>query len=388
MFGKGYNVLPIWKERLNAKTLITTPNSDVIYAMGYLDLKEDGPTVIEAPPGLQGILDDFWQRPICSDGKIEGRVWCGDVGLPGPDHGRGGKYLVLRPDFTGTPPDGYYTLRSRTYGGFVFWRGFFKEPKDLAPPVKIMEQTRIYPLGKRESAKPMEFPDASNVPANMLFPRDGAAFDMLARFINSEYVDPADMWMRGVAAGLGIVKGKAFEPGAAVRAVFDRAARIAFAMSRVAANGPRGFTKWYPDRQWLNLFPGGNPDFAAPTFDQTDLRMAFFSMAYSTSPAMAVNTVGAGAKYLAAARDAKGNFLSGGNAYKLNLPKRIPVDLFWSVTVYDALTASGLDNGQPFPSINSMDKPAANADGTLPFRVDLGVQRDYDLAATTWARQF
>ena len=55
VFGKGYNVLPIWKERLNAKTLITTPNSDVIYALGYLDLKEDGPMVIEVPPGLQGI---------------------------------------------------------------------------------------------------------------------------------------------------------------------------------------------------------------------------------------------------------------------------------------------------------------------------------------------
>ena len=34
IFGKGYNVLPVWKQRLKAKTLITTPNSDVIYAMG------------------------------------------------------------------------------------------------------------------------------------------------------------------------------------------------------------------------------------------------------------------------------------------------------------------------------------------------------------------
>jgi hypothetical protein len=59
VFGKGYNVLPIFKERLNAKTLITTPNSDVIYALGYLDLKEDGPMVIEVPSGLQGILDDL-----------------------------------------------------------------------------------------------------------------------------------------------------------------------------------------------------------------------------------------------------------------------------------------------------------------------------------------
>lgn len=74
VFGKGYNVLPIWKQRLNAKTLVTTPNSDVIYAMGYLDLKEDGPVVIEVPPGLQGIIDDFWQRPIPTVGEIDGSL--------------------------------------------------------------------------------------------------------------------------------------------------------------------------------------------------------------------------------------------------------------------------------------------------------------------------
>ena len=54
----------------------------------------------------------------------------------------------------------------------------------------------------------------------------------------------------------------------------------------------------------------------------------------------------------------------GDKQYKLHLPKDIPVALFWSVTAYDALTASGLDNGQPFPSINTMDKPAMNADGS------------------------
>ena len=34
------------------------------------------------------------------------------------------------------------------------------------------------------------------------------------------------------------------------------------------------------------------------------------------------------------------------------------------MTVYDALTASGLDNGQQFPSLNEMDKPTQNADGS------------------------
>ena len=68
VFGAGYNVLPIWKKRLDAKTLVTTPNSDVIYAMSYVDLGKDGPLVFEAPPNLQGILLDFWQRPIPVDG--------------------------------------------------------------------------------------------------------------------------------------------------------------------------------------------------------------------------------------------------------------------------------------------------------------------------------
>src|ERR1700750_1019762 len=206
VFGKGYNVLPIFKKRLNAKTLITTPNSDVIYALGYLDLKEDGPMVVEVPPGLQGILDDFWQRPLRSEGQIEGRDWAGDVGLPGPDHGKGGKYLILPPDYKEAVPSGFFTYRSGTYGVFVFWRGFFKDPKQFSEPVKLMEQTRIYPLGKEGSARPMQFPDASARPANMLYPQDGSAFDMLSRFIDREYVDPSDMEMRGVLAGIGIIK--------------------------------------------------------------------------------------------------------------------------------------------------------------------------------------
>jgi hypothetical protein len=81
-------------------------------------------------------------------------------------------------------------MRSRTYGVFVFRRGFFKDPKQLEE--RVMEQTRIYPFGRRLSAKPMQFPNASAVPANMLYPTDGSAFDMLARFIEHEYVDPQD----------------------------------------------------------------------------------------------------------------------------------------------------------------------------------------------------
>jgi hypothetical protein len=367
VFGKGYNILPIFKDRLNAKTLITTPNSDVIYALGYLDLKEDGPLVIEVPPGLQGILDDFYQRPIPSVGEINGRRWSGDVGLPGPDAGKGGKYLILPPDHRGDIPEGYFTYRSSTYGVFVFWRGFFKDPKQLAGPVSVMEQTKIYPLGKQDNAKPMQFPNASVVPANMLYPQDGSAYDMLARYIDHEFDDPADKEMRGMAAAIGIAKGKPFAPDERTRDLLDKAARTASRMGHIQAYTPSPLITnglWYPDRRWVNVFPV-NATFDADGFNYIDLRTGFFTYAYSASPGMAVNMENVGAKYPAAYVDAEGEFLNGGNSYRLHLPPNVPAAIFWSATVYDPITGSGLDNGQPFPSLNTMDEPAKNPDGSI-----------------------
>ena len=151
VFGAGYNVLPVWKKRLDAKTLVTTPNSDVIYAMNYLDVGKDGPMVMEAPAGLQGILMDFWQRPIPGP-TIDGHTFAGDVGLPGPDGGKGGKFLILPPGYDKPVPEGYFVYRSGTNNVFVFLRSFYQDPKNLAPAVAVMEAVKIYPLGASANA--------------------------------------------------------------------------------------------------------------------------------------------------------------------------------------------------------------------------------------------
>ncbi len=76
-----------------------------------------------------------------------------------------------------------------------------------------------------------------------------------------------------------------------------------------------------------------------------------------------------GAAYLIGFKDSAGQLYSGDKSYKLHLPAPIPAANFWSLTLYDALTASGLDNGQPFPSLNSHDHPAVNADGSVDLYV-------------------
>jgi hypothetical protein len=373
-FGAGYNVLPIWKKRLDAKTLVTTPNSDVLYAMSYVDLGEDGPLVLEAPPELQGILLDYWQRPI----PVDGGKFFGDVGLAGPDEGKGGKFLLLPPGYKGSVPDGYYVYRSGTKHVFIFLRGFYEDPKNLAPAVEHLERTKIYPLNGGANAKSMKFPDASGVPVDMLPISDGSAFDQLKELVDSEGDDLAGPDWLGMLASIGIVKGQPFSPDAKTRTILDRAAKTAYKTSRVI-----GFEEVvggvsyvvYPDRHWINPFADATPAKPSGPLNlswintSTDVlalnaRINFFTNYYSISPGMFSFTPGKGANYLIALTDSEGTLLSGGDSYSLKLPPNIPAANFWSVTLYDAANSSGLANGQPFPSLGSRDKPAQNADGS------------------------
>jgi hypothetical protein len=373
-FGAGYNVLPIWKQRLNAKTLVTTPNSDVLYAMSYVNLA-DGPLVMVAPPGLQGILLDFWQRPI----PVDGGKFAGDVGLFGPDSGKGGKFLLLPPGYEGEVPDGHYVYRSATNNVFVFLRGFYQDPNDLGPAVAHLEQTKIYPLNGEATAKTMTFPDASGVRANMLPISDGSAFDQLKKLVESEGTNLAGPEVLGMLAAIGIAKGQPFEPDARTREILDRAAKTAYKMSRVTgfqdAESGRSY-RVYPDRRWLNPFSDGTPanpsgplnlawENLAGGYLDLDARIWMFTNYYSISPGMVSQTPDKGAKYMIAFTDSEGTPLTGANRYVLKLPANIPAANFWSVTLYEAENASGLDNGQPFPSLGSKDKPAANADGSI-----------------------
>ncbi|CAB3778469.1 hypothetical protein LMG28688_00599 [Paraburkholderia caffeinitolerans] len=367
-FGSGYTVFPVWKQRLDAKTIIPTPNSDVIYAIGYIDVGRDGPMVIDVPPKQQGILNDFWQRPI-EGPTVDGKTYAGDVGFVGPDRGMGGKFLVLPPGYQGEVPDGYHVYRSRTNNVLVFWRAFFADPANLAPACDLIEQTRIHPLG--QSAQPMRFPNASGVPLDMTYPIDGRFFDMLARFVNSETLGTADPDWRGMMAAIGIVKGQPFDPDARTREILDAAARTAFRMSRAMMyegieKRPGGLI--YPDRHYVTPTRNFVTDWEwmdkAGHFLDLDSRSAAYSIIYATSPAMGSAVPGQGARFLTTFKDANGAFFDGSRSYRLHLPPDVPAANFWSATLYDTQTASGLDNGQPLPSIGSRDEPIASADGS------------------------
>ena len=374
-----YNTMTLWEKRLDAKTLIATPNSDLIYGMTFVDLATTGPLVFEAPPGLQGILLDAWQRPI----PVDGGGFAGDVGLPGPDGGAGGKFLVLPPGYRGEVPAGHYAYRSATNNVFVFLRAFYKSLDDITPAVDLLKRSVLYPLGAKEAAEPMRFIDASGGSRNMLPRSDATAFEQLKYLVDTEASGWAEPDQLGLLTSLGIAKDKPFAPEPKTRAILDDAARTAYKTSRVIGMQDRiGDTslRVYPDRQWANAFNNRNavwPDtpvdlnFTNRTTGGTaiDARIWYFTNYYSISPGMVSRSPGRGAFYLVGFNDRDGAPLDGSSHYRVTLPPNIPAALFWSLTLYDAENASGLANGQPFPSLGTLNDPQRNPDGSTTLYV-------------------
>ncbi|ODT19532.1 MAG: hypothetical protein ABS35_21465 [Kaistia sp. SCN 65-12] len=358
-FGKGYNVLPIWKQRMDSRTWIPTPNADVIYSMSYLDLKETGPLVVAAPANVIGMFTDFFQDTIT------------DVGAIGPDRARGGLYLLLPPDYAGEVPQGYFAFRSKTYNVFLFFRTIMKpgaDGPDPAPAVALAETTRVYPLWTMEKdVKPMVFPDGSGKRVNMMYPTDSSFWTKLKAFVDYEPADAFDPMTRGILAQIGIVKGQPFAPTDKQKALLQKAVETAPKMILASRQigRPDKRNLYYTDRQWQNAWAGLTSEWRLDGYLDFLQRSTYFQVAYASAPAMVMRSIGAGSKYPFTFRDADGDFLHGSQTYRLHLPPNPPAALFWAATAYNITDGTMTEAAQLMPSINGMNKVAKNDDGSI-----------------------
>jgi hypothetical protein len=76
------------------------------------------------------------------------------------------------------------------------------------------------------------------------------------------------------------------------------------------------------------------------------MRALFHFYATGITPAMVAAPVGTGSQYAIVYLDEDGNALDGGKTYKVTLPPDVPVNSFWSFTVYDTQTRSMLQSDQ------------------------------------------
>jgi hypothetical protein len=379
------NEILVFSRLMDAKSLFLTANADTVYFIGFLDLS-NGPMVLETPPKALGTLDDMWWR------------WVIDFGVPGPDRGEGGKYLILPPGYDGPLPEGgFYVARSKTNRVLILGRMFMEDGKP-EPAVELIKKfTKIYPYtpggvgtsvaeflsGKAKLAPITEppatvFHEGSGKVMNTIPPNDFSFYEMLNQVVQDEPATALDPELMGPIAAIGIVKGKPFAPDERMRKILNEAAAVGNAASRSLFMAPRA-ADWYyyPDSAWSNFLfvsgyefetpipmitPEGVKAFPPTGYRMLDARSAFFYGITGITPAMAMRVPGIGSQYLLAFQDSKKQFFDGAKTYRVTLPKGIPEAKFWSLTVYDNQTRSMLDTPQGYPRAGSQNYPSPAAE--------------------------
>ena len=353
--GAANKTVPIWEQLVDSRTVELTANDNTPYTWFWIDLR-NGPLVIEAPPKVLGLVNDIWYH------------WNGDIGFTGPDHGDGGKFLILPPGFKGDVPQGYFVVRPGSFSVWVGWRSFLVDG-DPKPGVDLVKaRTKIYPLSDAGKPPPLlEFVNMSGKPFNMVGPADYRFWEMLNGVVQTEPTDTVDATTLGFWASIGIQKGKPFAPDARMRRILTEAAAAGDATARVLGFRVREKEAYFfDDRNWKRPFIGGYKFEWQPGVANLSASAMFFFLATGVTPAMDTKIVGEGSTYPWTAEDADNNPLDGGKTYKLHLPPNIPVRTFWSVIVYDTQTRSMLQTDQQYPSVSSQNRGVqANADGSV-----------------------
>jgi hypothetical protein len=345
--------IPTFESNLNARSVFLTPNATTPYTWIWIDL-HDGPLVVEVPPMTLGMIDDFWFKYVT------------DIGIVGPDRGKGGKYLLLPPGHQGDVPQGYLVVQVPTFESILVWRNM-PVKGDIKPAIESLhENTRIYPLAQAANPVANTFVNVSGRDFCTVAPADYRFWELLNHVVQNEPVESCDPVTLGFFASIGIEKGKPFAPDERMRKILHEAAAVGDATARAItyrSRIPAAF--YYPDsswRQWL----GGYKFQSQPGVSYLDAAAFFYFYATGVTPAMEAKMVGQGSQYAVGIVDSEGKALDGCKRYRLRVEPNMPVKDFWSAIVYDNQTRSMLQTDQDFPQVSSLDEGLiTNADGSV-----------------------
>jgi hypothetical protein len=364
-----------------------------MYYLSFIDLT-NGPMVVEVPAlgpptGILGGVNDMWFS------------WVTDRGMPGPDRGQGGRYLIVGPGYDGPLPEGgFFVSHCKTTRALWFGRAF-KVDNDPGPAVDVIRKgLRIYPyqpgavgtsvatflagespFAAATEPAPTRFVDAVHKSFNTIPPNDDSYWDLINELVQAEPADSGNVEIRGLLNSVGITKGQKFAPDKRMRKILGEAVVAGNATARTIAFDPRELEDWafYPGSQWFSMMWDGYEFLTPPPMitkngvelvpsdgaRKINARIAFFYAYTAVTPAMCMRLTGIGSQYLMAMKSGDGEFLDGSRSYRITLPPDIPESRFWSVMAYDRQTRSMLQTDQPMPDVGSQSGSiVTNPDGT------------------------
>jgi len=281
-----------------------------------------------------------------------------DMGLPGPDAGKGGKHVILPPGYKGKVPAGYFAGTPTTNRVLLLVRAI-PPAGDVDAAVAMLKTVKLYPLNYPPAASKVTWFDMGDKHIDFTAVPIEKTIDywnQLAEVINREPAYEAYRMEYGLLASLGIEKGKTFAPDARMQDILVKAAQIANDQMRV-----QSFADRRPDRvawrdrkwEWATLHPE-NGTFDTATYKDLEAREKWFYQAQIESPAMFRRSAAAGSLYWLGTQDGNGAFLDGGKIYKLTVPQPVPAKLFWSLTIYDPDTRSEIVTDQGKAALRSL----------------------------------
>jgi len=323
------NQIVYWSGLLDWRNQTLTPNPDVIYLMAFFNTK-DGPVAIEIPPAGDGVINgsimDPWQAAL------------EDVGPAGADKGAGGKYLILPPDYKEHVPEGYIVLPSANYQGYALLRSILKSgsESDVKAAVAYGMRIKLYPLSQAAGLPATVFVDALGAVFDSTIPYDLCFFQAIDRFVQSEPWLTRDKAMIDQLKSLGIEKGKPFRPDETTQCLLNTAAAEAHAWLELKYETM--FSPYYEGRRWTfpilpEVIEGLQTQFANPDSYPVEGRGVTYTMAFFST-----KRSGIGQFYLMTIKDKDGQSFAGANTYRLTVPAHVPVNQYWSATVYDRAT--------------------------------------------------
>ena len=330
-----------------------TPNATTPYSVGSLDLAKNGPVVMEIPAGgIAGSAMDFWERPLS------------DLGITGPDQGKGGKYVFVGPGQEAPTGAGAFVLPSPTFGVIFFYRALDPDPVKAAA---ISNGVRIYPWAERNNPPATRFltPDADKIANFLNPPREMEYWERLAAALQREPVEDRDRFFMAMLKPLGIEKGKPFKPDERQKKILIEGAFVGEAMAKASLFDMRfPGTRYRPDTLW-QYFLILDPMQDLANYSELDERAVYFYAALGVTKGMRSQTPGLGQAYLGSFRDKEGHPFDGAKSYHLRVPPNPPAKQFWSVTLYDADTRSLIQNKEQRSDRSSRHDLVRNADGSV-----------------------
>jgi hypothetical protein len=319
-----------------------------------IDLSK-GPIVYVQPAAdskgyLFGSVSDVWQVSLT------------DLGVPGaaPDGGKGGKYLLLPPGYSGDVPDGYLIVQSTSNFVSLGMRSVMTGNGDMQSAIARVREMKLYPLD--DPAFTNKYIDIIDKEVDGELRKGINAFRYMHEYLNSETVTAKDFYMVGMLNSLGIEKGNAFPTDKDTLSRLQEGAQLGWMTAKQITT-----EHWEPsvfkDSSFLSVGEAKTwkPDYIAADHVMVDRRAAYFALGCWPPKHMGTSTY-----YNLGFKDNAGNGLDGKKNYKLHLPADVPAKSFWSIIMYSFESFSTIPNEQKVYAISSLKKEIQyNADGSI-----------------------